>query len=467
VRSAQTEHPGRFLLVDTSQDPVITAEPELAVRDGKAFVPRLARFTAERGTLGPDGTVLITGGTGTLGGLVAQHLIAEHGVRSLVLASRSGTGPDLSGFGADVRIVACDAADREALRQVLDGIPDLTAVVHAAGVLDDGVITALTAERVDKVLRPKVDAALNLHELTRDRNLSAFVLFSSAAALLGAAGQANYAAANSFVDALAVRRRAEGLPAVSLAWGFWDQRSTMTGHLGETDLHRMRQIGLRPLAVEEGLALFDAALTAEHPVVVTANIDTAALRDRDSGTVPVVLRGLVRATRRTPDAGFGDRLAAMSAEERSNYLVDVIRTQAAAVLGHPTPDAVVAGRAFSDLGFDSLTAVELRNRLNSVTGLRLPVTLVFDHPTPVALAEFVGGLLSPAGSAEPASTLDELDRVLAAIKRDDTVKAMALTRLRTVLSEWDETEDDDKGADVDKASDDELFDLIQREFGKS
>nr|WP_233161048.1 type I polyketide synthase [Actinophytocola xanthii] len=477
VRSAQSEHPGRFLLVDTPAPDRVAAvldldEPELAVRDGRTLVPRLARGTASPGTLKLDGTVLVTGGSGTLGGLVARHLATRHGVRSLVLASRSGTGPDMSDVDATVRLVACDVADREALRALIDGIDDLTAVVHAAAALDDGVVTALTPERLDTALRPKADAALALDELTRDRDLTAFVLFSSAAALLGSAGQANYAAANAVVDATATRRRAAGLPAVALAWGFWEERSAMTAHLGEADLHRMAGLGLRPLSVEHGLALFDAALAADRPVVVTADLDTATRRRPEA--VPALLRGLVRppavngrGARREEPADLATRLTALSAEERDNALVDLVRTQAAAVLGHPDLDAVPPGHPFTRLGFDSLTAVELRNRLAAVTGLRLPATLVFDHPTPTALAAYVGSRLAPA--TPEAAVLSELDRVLAGVDAD--LRTEVAVRLRAVLAGWDEpsagSPADGDAEDLADASDEELFDLIQQEFGKS
>ena len=469
VRSAQSEHPGRFVLLDTD-DPaeiaVVAEEPELAVRERQAYVPRLVRAAAGPAPR-PDigGTVLITGGTGTLGGVVARHLVAAHGVRRLVLASRTGTADtaELTALGADVRTVACDAADRDALCGLLAEIPDLSAVVHAAGVLDDGVVTALTPERLDAVLRPKLDAALNLEELTRDRDLSAFVLFSSAAALLGAAGQGNYAAANAAVDALAARMRAEGRPAVSLAWGFWELRSGLTGHLGDTDLHRMAGLGLGPLTTEEGLALFDAALGGEDPVLVTARLDTAALRAAER--VPTLLRGLVRRpVRRTADGtvDLPARLAGLPDEDRQPFVVDLVREQAAAVLGHASARSLAPGRAFSDLGFDSLTAVELRNRLSAATGLRLPATLVFDHPTPLALAAHLLAGLCP--EAPETTVLTELDRLLGTVE-DDTVKEAVGARLRAVLSSWQRPAE---GAEeeLESASDDELFDLIQREFGK-
>ncbi|NRN71184.1 hypothetical protein GC106_84590 [Kibdelosporangium sp. 4NS15] len=478
VRSAQSEHPGRFLLCDTDGSEDLTSvlstvsdEPEIALRDGRAYVPRLTRVTADHSTtLNPEGTVLITGGTGTLGGLIARHLVTEHRVRRLVLTSRSGVSDlpeELSALGAQVRVVACDAADRSALESLLAEIPDLTSVVHAAGVLDDGVVTSLTPERVDTVLRPKVDAAQHLHELTKDRDLSAFVLFSSASALFGMAGQANYAAANSFVDALAQQRRSAGLPAVALAWGFWEHRSGMTGHLSDTDLNRMRRTGIGPLSTEEGLALFDAALGTESPVLVTARLDTAGLRDTDA--VPPLLRGLVRASRRRTvqtdpqDGGLLQRLATLSDVERDQVLVDMVRTHAAAVLGHASIDAVPAERAFSDLGFDSLTSVELRNRLMRATGSRFSPTVVFDHPTPAALAVHIGTQLRP--EAPGATVLAELDRLLDRVRDDGETRNAVMSRMRSVLSGWDGAAAPDE--DVEAADDDELFDLIHREFGKS
>ncbi|WP_219070955.1 beta-ketoacyl reductase, partial [Candidatus Mycobacterium methanotrophicum] len=182
------------------------------------------------------GTVVITGGTGMAGSALARHVVVNHGVRQLVLVSRRGPDApgaselvaELGAAGARVSVVACDAADREALAKVLADVSvqyPLSAVIHAAGVLDDAVVTSLTPQRVDAVLRAKVDAAWNLHELTRDAGVSAFVMFSSMAGLVGSSGQANYAAANSFLDGLAVHRRADGLPAISLGWGLWDQSS--------------------------------------------------------------------------------------------------------------------------------------------------------------------------------------------------------------------------------------------------
>ncbi|MFI1973513.1 type I polyketide synthase, partial [Streptomyces cinnamoneus] len=300
---------------------------------------------------------------------------------------------------AEVTIAACDVADRDDLAGLLSRIDSpLSAVVHTAGVLDDGVVESLTAERLDTVLRPKVDAALNLHELTRDLDLSAFVLFSSAAGLFGAAGQGNYAAANAFLDALALQRRAEGLPAQSLAWGLWAQDGGMTGGLSEADVSRMTRAGLRPLSETEGLALLDAARAADDAVLAPIHLDAAALGGGPE--MPAVLRSLVRtpvrraaqARRRSDSSGADaerlvERLLESSAAERDRILVDLVRTRAAAVLGHSGADAVPARLGFLDAGFDSLTAVELRNALGAATGLRLPPTLLFDYPTPLALAQ--------------------------------------------------------------------------------
>ncbi|MFC3455433.1 SDR family NAD(P)-dependent oxidoreductase, partial [Amycolatopsis speibonae] len=352
------------------------------------------------GDLGP-GTVLITG-AGTLGGLVARHLVDGHGIRRLVLTSRRGPAApgadelvaELAEAGAEVDVVACDAADRDALAAVLSAIPDLTAVVHTAGVLDDGVISDLTPERFDTVFRPKVDAAWNLHELTKERDLDAFVLFSSASGVLGNPGQGNYAAANAYLDGLARYRHSLGLSAVSLAWGLWAMPSGMTGRLGKADLERTRRGGMTALSVEEGLRLFDAALRSVEPVLLPAKLDLRAGRTRRVSTD------------RPQTTGLASRLAGMSTVEQETLLVELVRAQAATVLGHASAEAVDQRRPFKEAGFDSLTAVELRNRLNSETGLKLSATVVFDHPTPVALAQLVRRELageSPA-TAAPVTT---------------------------------------------------------------
>ncbi|HEX8645351.1 MAG TPA: SDR family NAD(P)-dependent oxidoreductase, partial [Thermoleophilaceae bacterium] len=359
--------------------------------------------------LDPDGTVLITGGTGGLGGLVARHLVAEHGARRLLLVSRRGPGAEgaeelraeLAEAGAEVTIAACDVADRDALAAAIEG-HRLTAVVHAAGVLDDGTIETLTPEQVERVMRPKAGAALHLHELTLEHDLAAFVLFSSAAAAFGGPGQGNYAAANAALDALAQRRRAEGLPATSMAWGLW---SGTDGMGGEADAARMARLGIRALEPEQGLELFDAGLRSGDALLVPVGLDAGALRAQArAGMLPALLRGLVRAPARRDRAGGGSlarRLASVPEAEWDAVVLELVRSEAAAVLGHSGADAVEPERAFKELGFDSLGAVELRNRLMQASDLRLPSTLVFDHPTPAAVATFVREQVE--GTARPAA----------------------------------------------------------------
>jgi polyketide synthase 12 len=249
------------------------------------------------------------------------------------------------------------------------------------------------------VLRPKIDAAWNLHELTAGADLSAFILFSSVASLFGSLGQANYAAANAFLDGLAQHRRHRGLPGVSLAWGWWAQATGMTGHLYERDRARLSRMGFIPMSSEDGLALFDAALWQARSFVMPAQISRAAIRSDPAGTgLPSMFRGLIRASRRTAAAvesvsNLRQRLASMSTSEQERELLDIVRSHAAAVLGYTSADAVGADQEFKDLGFDSLGAVEFRNRLKSLSGLKLPTSIVFDHPTPTALARYLTGVL--------------------------------------------------------------------------
>ncbi|WP_344904716.1 SDR family NAD(P)-dependent oxidoreductase, partial [Actinomadura meridiana] len=407
-RSAQTEHPEQIVLVDTDDHPdsaenlgtaLATGEAQLALRAGRVLIPRLV--SADRQTSAPlvqagDGTVLITGGTGTLGALVAEHLITQHGAARLLLTSRRGLDAPgaaelqerLEGLGAQVAIAACDAADPDALAELLAGIPDdqpLRTVVHAAGVLDDAPLERQTPESLAAVFRPKVDAAWNLHHQTRDLDLDAFVLFSSAAGTLGNPGQANYAAANTYLDALAAHRHHTGLPATSIAWGLWEHTSAMTSALTATDHARMKRSGMHPLTDEQGLALLDAALQLDTPHLIATPI-TAATTAHNSSPL---LRGLAPRGRHASSSSanaLAQQLARLSPEQQLEHLLKVVRDQAAAVLGHSTAGTIVADRPFKELGFDSLTAVELRNRITSATQLRLPPTLIFDHPTPTALA---------------------------------------------------------------------------------
>ncbi|GGO48931.1 SDR family NAD(P)-dependent oxidoreductase [Streptomyces lasiicapitis] len=445
IRSAQAEHPGRFALVDTDDHPdsvralvraIAFDEPQLAVRAGTSLAPRLREHqpgdTAGM-PFGAHSNVLITGGLGALGRVVARHLTELHGVRRLVLTGRRGLDTPgaeefvakLEATGTQVTVAACDTADRAAVAALLDGLEQPpTAVVHSAGVLDDVLVEGLTPERLNAVLRPKADAALHLHELTRHLDLSAFVLFSSLAGMLGTAGQGNYAAANTFLDALARRRHAEGLPAVSLAWGLWAGEGDMAAGLGSTDLLRLSRSGVAPLSADEGLTLFDAAVADGAPVLAPARLD---LRGLDSATVPPVLRTLApaaaparAATARpteTPAAVLRGRLATAPPKEQRHIVLQAVRAEVAAVLGHAAPERVAAASRFQDLGFDSLTALELRNRLSTATGVRLPPTLVFDHPSPGALADRLAVELAvgtdgpqdvPADEGAP-SGLDEPD----------------------------------------------------------
>ena len=366
--------------------------------------------------LDPDGTVLITGGTGGLGALVARHLAKAHGVRHLVLASRRGPDADgagelsaeLEGLGCQVQVSACDVSDRAQLAGLLAGVArPLTAVIHAAGVIDDGVTASLTAQQLDRVLRPKLDAALHLDELTAGLDLAEFVLFSSAAGLMGSPGQGNYAAANAGLDALAARRRAAGRPASSLAWGLWAGSTGITGDLGQEDLARLARMGVRPLPGEVGLDLFDQARQPGAALLVPVGLDLAALRAQArAGLLPALLRGLVRAPARTAEPAaesLARRLAGVSRADGEQVTLELVRAHVAAVLGHASGEAVDHRRPFKELGIDSLAAVELRNRLTKATSLQLPTTLVFDHPTPAAIADYLLAKIGEQQSAPPAA----------------------------------------------------------------
>ncbi len=427
VRSAQAENPGRFGLLDLDPGRLSAAvllraldvnEPQVIVRDGAVLGARLARARPKAG-LGtaawePDGTVLLTGGSGALGRALARHLVGERGVRHLLLVSRRGAAaegaPELAAGlrdrGARVDIEACDMSDRDAVRRLLSRVPreyPVTAVVHCAGVVDDGTIGSLTPEHLDTVLRPKADAVWNLHEATRGLDLAAFVVYSSFSGTMGAPGQGNYAAANAFVDAVAQLRRGSGLPGMSLGWGPWALTSGMIGGLSEQDQRRMARLGTPALSEEQGLALFDAALACDEAVLLPVRLDLPAIRAQ--GEVPPLLRGLMRRGARSAvmagaaAADLVQRLYGLGERERATMMLDLVRAQVAAVLGHADPEEVDPLRPFQDLGFDSLAAVELRNRLNAAVGLRTPATMIFDYPTVTRLADHLLGELTGSPAA--------------------------------------------------------------------
>ncbi|MEV3875261.1 SDR family NAD(P)-dependent oxidoreductase, partial [Streptomyces sp. NPDC049906] len=433
VRSAQAEMPDCFVLVDTDGTPesagrlaalaLTSGEPELALRDGLAHVPRLVRGAPDPAPMtgfeswGPQDTLLITGGTGGLATLIAEHLITQHGIKHLALASRQGPhAPNatqltqhLTHLGAHITLHTCDMGNPTHVTQLINNLPHLKGIIHTAGTLHDATLTNQTPTHLHTTLTPKADAAWHLHHATTHLDLTHFVLYSSATSTLDNAGQANYAAANAFLDALAHHRTANGLPAHSLAWGLWARKSAMTTHLTDSDVERMARSGVRALSAEEGAALFDRAISGSAPVLLPIRLDLDALRRRQDA-LPPLLSALVRPRARRAVASaaaegadtFARRLARMPGSERHRFLVDLVRTHVAGILGHEAMAAVAPDRAFKDLGFDSLASVALRNRLGTAVGIRLPVTLVFDHPTPVALAQFLGSELG--GGDEPADT---------------------------------------------------------------
>ena len=552
VRSAQSEHPDRFVLVDLDGEDeswralagaLASGEPQLAIKGGRLYVPRLRRVavqlrdpqvtetrTAEGMTeasgdggvteasadggvtdvptdagvmrFHPRRTVLITGGTGVLGALVARHLVRAHGVRSLVLASRGGPEAqgaaeleaELVAMGArEVRIVGCDVGDRAQLAALIESAPTeypLGGVVHAAGVLDDGVLQLLTAARIDGVFRAKVDAAVHLHELTAHLGLSAFVLFSSAAGTLGTPGQANYAAANAFLDALAAHRVAQGLAGTSLAWGLWAKAGGMAGDLDAMDRARIARSGIGALAPERGLELFDIAGEADRAVVFPMQLDAAAIRAQAAtGALPAPLRSLTRLPGRRSAAqaeggSLAARLSAAPAPEHGHIVLERVIAHVMAVLGHASADAIDSRRTFKGLGFDSLAAVELRNRLNAETGLRLPATLAFDHPNSASvvqriLAELSSSEANTDGAAE--SRLAQFEQELPAILADDGARRRVTARLQALLARLNASDAvmgegsaamDGGGAVMDDehvkvATADEVFALIDEELGST
>jgi rifamycin polyketide synthase module 7/8 len=495
VRAAQTENPDRIVLVDLDRDGDVeqvlgsvlaSGEPQLAVRGMTLSVPRLARVAPASDSpespagFGPDSTVLVSG-AGTLGALAARYLVTRHGVRRMVLASRRGRDAEgvpelvaeLTGQGADVSVVACDVSDRDQAAALLaEHRP--TAVVHTAGVFDAGVVGALTPEKLAKVFAPKVDAARHLDELTRDLDLDAFIVYSSASSIFMGAGSGGYAAANAFLDGLMTQRRAAGLPGQSLAWGPWQQLTGMADTIDDVTLSRMSRRegrgGVLGLGSDDGMDLFDAALAAGQALLVPVGLDLREVRA--AGAVPHLLRGLVRVGRQAAraasggDGGLVRRLAGLAGAEQEALLLEVVRGQVAVVLGYAGPGGVRADTAFKDAGFDSLTSVELRNRMREATGLKLPATLVFDHPNPQALARHLRDELAVDEGSPGDPVLAGLAGLEAAIESaasDDDARDRITVRLRELLNAAEAagtaaTPDDD----LDTASDEELFALVDR-----
>jgi acyl transferase domain-containing protein/surfactin synthase thioesterase subunit/acyl carrier protein len=419
AHTASSEHSGRFATIDVDAAEqswralgaavgAAGAEPQMAIRGGEILVPRMARAEiaepdAERRPFDPEKTVLVSGGLSGIGAAVARHLAAQHGVRHLVLASRRGAAADgaaelvaeLGALGAEATVAACDVTDRGELEDLLDSIPaerPLGAVIHSAAVLDNGVIELLDAERLERVMRPKVDAAWHLHELTAGLDLSRFIVFSSVAGLIGSAAQANYTAANAFLDALAAHRQQLGLPGTSLAWGGWIQRTDLIEALSEVDRARLERSGIVAVLPEQGLELFDLACESEAPLVVPVGFDRAALRAQaEAGMLPAVLSGLV-GTSAKPQSEAGSlraRLDAVPEDQREAVVLDLVRGQAAAILGYGSSEEIGPDLVLQELGFDSLGTVELRNRLTASTGVSLPILALADHPTASGIARYL------------------------------------------------------------------------------
>ncbi|MET7351371.1 SDR family NAD(P)-dependent oxidoreductase [Streptomyces mirabilis] len=440
ARSARAEHPelGLTLLDLDDSDPADalptvathTEEPELAFRAGTLLAPRLVRARNRdatgtpavldlvgRPTLVPtDGTVLITGGLGAVGRHIAR-LLAEHGVPRLLLISRQGpddprsaeVAAELAALGVEVDVAACDIGDAAAVAGLLGRIGEespLRGVVHCAGVLADGVVAELTPERLAQVLRPKVDGAAHLHRLTADARLDLFLLVSSAAGVVGNAGQGNYAAANVYLDQLAHHRRALGLPGVSLSFGAWAGEGLAAAH---ANLDRMARLGHRALTPDQGRELVELALRQGAPHLVAWALDLPRLRETvttTGGGTAALWRSLLPAPRtgRSGGEGLADRLARLPEAERAERVLALVREEISRALGLRSTESVRPDQPLRDLGMDSVTAVELRNRIGARIGAKLPATLLFDHPTAARLAAHLLATVLAAGDRTTPAT---------------------------------------------------------------
>ncbi|MBL1121074.1 polyketide synthase dehydratase domain-containing protein, partial [Streptomyces sp. 110] len=481
VRAAMSEYPNRFVLVDLDESgdadrelpaALATGETDVAVRAGEVLVPRLAKAEPAADAPVPwttPGTVLVTGGTTGAGALVARHLVVVHGVRRLLLTGPPNPGleAELTGRGADVSAADRDISDRAALDALVAAVPEshpLVAVVHAADAADgDGPVGAMTGERLDAVFGSAAEAAWNLHELTRDRDLAAFVMISSSAGLMHGMGRVARAAASAHLDALAVHRRSLGLPARSFAFGPWETAP--------------EQEGVVPLTAEEGLALFDAAFGVPDTLLVPIGLDRAVLRAKPD-ELPAPLRALIRVTSQAGPRNDGGRalrgrLDELTEPERERVLLDLVRTHTATVLGSPSIAAVEPDRPFQELGFDSLAAVRLRRLLNTATGLRLPATFVFDHPTARAAVAFLAAELQPAPADAVQPVLAEIEQLGSSLSVfSPGERAVIAARLEAVLRDWRNADTSpqaagEPGDDFATASDEELFQALDSELGAS
>ena len=473
-------------------------EDQLAVRAPGTFVRRLVRAPLENRTgvrpWTPRGTVLVTGGTGGVAAHVARWLAAR-GAEHLVLTSRRGLkaegaaelAEELAERGTEVTVTACDIADREALARVLAGIPaelPLTAVVHAAGVATPGTVNDASMAEFADVLSGKVAGAAHLDQLLGDQPLDAFVLFSSNAAVWGSGTQGAYAAANAFLDGLAEQRRARGLTATSVAWGAWDGGGMSTF---STQIQvQLSQSGLSLMPPDMAISALVQAVEHDETCVVITDMhwDRFAPRFTSLRSSPLLAElPEVRQAINRPDseATTGaerpvpeliQRLVGLPEAEQSRLLVELVRTEASTVLGHSTTSTVTAGRAFKEVGFDSLTAVELRSRLTVATGVRLPAAVVFDYPTPKALAAHLLAELGTLGiAASPAVLveLDTLEKALGSAAGDAALHARVSARLRKLVATWESLTSAtgaEKDFDLEGATDEEIFQLVDSEFGR-
>ncbi|QFG20242.1 type I polyketide synthase [Actinomadura sp. WMMB 499] len=511
-RVAALEHPARWGgLVDLPAAPDertwdqlcqalanTSGEDQMALRPAGVLARRIVRAPLagrpSRRTWTPRGTTLVTGGTGALGRPLALAL-AERGAEHLVLVGRRG--PDAPGaaalaerlraLGARVTIAGCDVTSREALSAVLAAIPadaPLSSVFHLAGVVDHQPLDEITTDRLDAVIRSKTTGAALLDELTRDLDLSAFVLFSSNAGTWGSGGQAAYASANAYLDALAEARRARGRTATSVSWGAWGE----TGLAAEDDVaDYLRRRGQLPMAPESARTALWQALDHDETAVCVANVEWETYAAAFTAARPSPLISDLPDVRGADPVANTDAIAAPGAAEelrarltplpeadRLAELTALVRSHASAALGHGAADAVEPDLPFKDVGFDSLIAVDLRNRLTAATGVRLPATLAFDHPTPRAVAELLRTELVADGAPTEASLLAGLDRLdadLAELDPGDAIRRKVAGRLQVLLAKWGEGngrgDASDHHRDLASASADEVLELIHEELGKS